>query len=126
MNYYLEAFRKYADFSGRARRSEYWFFTLFNSLITIVLALLGLNLVRLLGLNSNGALGLAYLYLLVAFLPTLAVSVRRLHDIGLSGWWYLIVLVPFGGLVLTVLAIIDSQSGTNRFGPNPKDLATAA
>jgi uncharacterized membrane protein YhaH (DUF805 family) len=126
MNYYLEVLRKYADFSGRARRSEYWFFTLFNVLITIVLALLGLNLVRLLGLNANGALGLAYLYLLVTLLPTLAVSVRRLHDIGLSGWWYLIVFVPFGGLVLTVLAIIDSQAGTNRFGPNPKDLATAA
>jgi uncharacterized membrane protein YhaH (DUF805 family) len=66
------------------------------------------------------------LYLLAAFLPTLAVSVRRLQDIGLSGWWYLIVLVPLGGLVLTVLAIIDSQDGTNRFGPNPKDLAAAA
>jgi uncharacterized membrane protein YhaH (DUF805 family) len=62
----------------------------------------------------------------VAFLPTLAVSVRRLHDIGLSGWWYLIVLVPFGALVLTVLAIIDSQAGANRFGPNPKDLTAAA
>jgi uncharacterized membrane protein YhaH (DUF805 family) len=126
VNYYIEVFRKYADFSGRARRSEYWFFTLFNVLITIVLALLGLNLVRLFGLNQNGAFGLAYLYLLVAFLPTLAVSVRRLHDIGLSGWWYLIVFVPFGGLVLTVLAVIDSQGGTNRFGPNPKDLAAAA
>jgi uncharacterized membrane protein YhaH (DUF805 family) len=126
MNYYIEVFRKYADFSGRARRSEYWFFTLFNTLITLVLALLGLNLVHLLGLNPHGAFGLAYLYLLVAFLPTLAVSVRRLHDIGLSGWWYLIVLVPFGALVLTVLAIIDSQAGANRFGPNPKDLTAAA
>jgi uncharacterized membrane protein YhaH (DUF805 family) len=126
MNYYLEAFRKYAEFSGRARRSEYWFFTLFNVLITLVLALLGANLVRLLGLNSNGSLGLAYLYLLVALLPTVAVSVRRLHDIGLSGWWYLLVFVPFGGLVLTVLAIVDSQAGENRFGPNPKDLPAAA
>lgn len=126
MNYYLEAFRKYAEFSGRARRSEYWFFTLFNVLITLVLALLGANLVRLLGLNANGSLGLAYLYLLVSLLPTVAVSVRRLHDIGLSGWWYLIVFVPLGGLVLTILAIVDSQAGANRFGPNPKDLPAAA
>ena len=108
-------FSKYVTFSGRARRSEYWYFVLAISIVSIVLTLID---------GGEGVLSL--LWSLGTLLPSLAVGVRRLHDIGRSGWWLLIILVPLiGFVVLIYFAIKDSEPGENRFGPNPKGAFSA-
>lgn len=126
MNYFLEALGKYAVFSGRARRSEYWFFVLFTCLIGIAFASLGLFIANVSGGPPTLAEYLVDLFSLVIFIPSLAVSVRRLHDIGMNGWWVLLNFVPLGGLVLLVLFCQDSQAGDNIYGPNPKAVAAPA
>lgn len=122
MNYYMDVLRKYFVFSGRARRKEYWMFFLFNILISI-----GLSIVdRVTGLYSveNGVGILSTIYSLAVLIPAIAVGVRRLHDTGRSGWWMLIALVPFiGSIVLIVFFVLDSDPGTNQYGPNPKLIA---
>jgi uncharacterized membrane protein YhaH (DUF805 family) len=116
MNWYLEVLKKYAVFSGRARRKEYWFFFLFNVIITIVLAVI--DIVTGIGLLTGT-------YLLAMFIPGIAVSVRRLHDTGRSGWYMLIAWVPlFGPIVLLVFLAQDSQPGQNQYGANPKEATT--
>ena len=119
MNGFMTAMRKYAVFSGRSTRSEYWYFVLFLVLIQI-----GLMIVDTLLGTFNSAAGIGLLsgiFSLATFIPCLAVSVRRLHDTDRSGWWLLLGLIPvIGGLVLLVFFVQDSQPGTNRFGPNPK------
>lgn len=104
---------KYVTFSGRARRSEYWWFTLFAIILYVVAAII------------DAAIGNSIVVILVALallLPSLAVTVRRLHDTGRSGWWILIALVPFvGGIILLVFECLDSQPGPNNYGPSPKD-----
>ena len=102
---------QYTGFSGRARRSEYWYFFLFSVLVSIVAGVVDTALNSVL-LGVVVGLGL--------LLPSLAVSVRRLHDTGRSGWWLLIGLIPFGGIVLLVFQCQDSEPGANRFGPSPK------
>ena len=113
---------KYADFSGRARRSEYWWFYLFTTLAIIVLEVL----FAVLGQASSVLAAIFGLLLLVGALgliaPGLAVGARRLHDTGKSGWWLLIGLVPFGGIVLLVFFVLDSAPGPNQYGPNPKGI----
>ena len=119
MSWYLEALKKYAVFSGRSRRTEYWYFLLFNIIVGIVLGLID----ALLGTRSSsaGAGLLSGIYSLAVIIPTLAVTVRRLHDIDRTGWWILIGLVPLiGGIVLLVFALLDSTPGSNQYGPNPK------
>lgn len=102
-------FSKYATFSGRASRSEYWWFWVFNVLVSACLALV--------------LPALSTVYSLVVLLPNLAVSVRRLHDVGKSGWMYLICLIPLVGAIwLLVLACTDSEPGANQYGENPKGL----
>lgn len=122
-------FRQYVGFSGRARRSEYWWFTLFAALVTLVPYTAGFAALAASASNDPegqpdpaaavpfllvGLIGLALL------LPSLAVSVRRLHDVGRSGWWYLLSFVPFGGIVVLVFAVMDSEPGATQYGPNPK------
>ena len=105
---------KYADFNGRARRSEYWYWVLAVLLAYIVVLIVSLVV---------HALGIVLLVVLVlgAIVPNLAVGCRRLHDIGQSGWLQLIGLVPFvGGIILLVLYCLDSKPGPNQYGPNPK------
>lgn len=115
MNWYAKCWKQYADFSGRARRTEYWMFALVNFLISLVLN------VALVG--SFLGLSLAYLYSLAIFIPSLAVCVRRLHDIGRSGWWYFIGLIPvIGWILLIVWFCTDSQPGANKWGENPKGI----
>jgi uncharacterized membrane protein YhaH (DUF805 family) len=119
MSWYWLAMRKYCDFTGRARRKEYWYFTLYYSLGLVLFVVLDV----LFGtFNSQISLGwLTVLYLLASLLPMLGVSVRRLHDIGRSGWWVLLNFLPgFGSAVLSVIALFNSQPGSNAFGPNPK------
>ena len=110
-------FSKYVDFSGRARRSEFWFFMLFNVAVQIVASLIDGII-----LGGMGILGLvASLGLLV---PALAVSVRRLHDSGRSGWWILIGLIPLVGIILLIVWYVNKgEDGPNRFGANPRMLA---
>ena len=117
MNYYTAVLQKYTDFSGRARRKEYWMFALINAIISLVLY--GIDSAIGTGSGTFGVLG--GLYSLAVLLPSLAVGVRRLHDIGKSGWWLLIALVPLiGGLYLLFLAVQDSNRGDNAYGPDPK------
>ena len=112
MDWYLGVLKKYTDFSGRARRKEYWFFFLFNLLIALALTLVG----RAIDTNI-----LYVIYSLGVLLPSLAVAVRRLHDTGRSGWWLLIVLIPIlGALALLVFMVLDSEAGQNAYGPSPK------
>lgn len=119
MNWYLEALKKYAVFSGRSRRKEYWYFVLFNLIIGFALGFVD-------GLAGwfDPEIGIGLLggiYNLAILIPSIAVAVRRLHDIGKSGWWLLLIFIPVvGALVLIVFACFDSEPETNRFGPNPK------
>ena len=118
MNWYVEVLKKYAVFSGRARRKEYWYFLLFNIIIGFVLGLIE-GTTGLARKNPQSILGL--IYSLAVLLPGLAVSVRRLHDTGRSGWLVLIALVPFvGGIILLVFMAQDGTPGENQYGPNPK------
>src|SRR4030095_2115985 len=138
MNYYLKVLKNYAVFSGRARRSEYWYFVLFNLIFSMVA--LGLDNIlgttidfgHFYGLTVEASPGpihpkipFGYFYLvygLATLLPTLSVSVRRLHDVGKSGWFLLIGLIPLvGGIWLLVLYCTDSNPGPNEYGENPKE-----
>jgi len=123
MNWYLKVLKNYVNFSGRARRKEFWFFFLFNTLIFFILGFVELFLFGSGDFNPSSppALIITNIYSLGVLIPTLAVSVRRLHDTGKSGWWLLISLVPVAGfLVLLVFYFIEGDSGTNKYGPDPK------
>jgi len=123
MNWYLKVLKQYAVFNGRARRSEYWFFVLFNIIIGIVLTVID-GAIGTLSTEADMGL-LSGLYALAVLIPTVAVSVRRLHDTNRSGWWFLISLIPLiGAIVSFVFMVLDSAPGENRYSPNPKD-ATA-
>ena len=118
MRWYIEALKKYAVFAGRARRKEYWIFLLFNIIISFVLFFLE----RLAG----GPGLLSGLYDLFILIPSIAVTVRRLHDTNRTRWWFLIVLVPLiGAIVLLVFMLQDSQPDANQYGPNPKGAVAA-
>jgi uncharacterized membrane protein YhaH (DUF805 family) len=121
MNWYLKVLKQYADFNGRARRKEYWMFVLFNVIFLAVAVLLD----NILGTAIKGVgYGLFYiLYALAIIIPSLAVAVRRLHDVGKSGWMILIGLIPLiGAIWLLVLYVTDSVPGENEYGPNPKEV----
>lgn len=113
MNWYLKVLTQYTDFKGRARRKEYWMFVLFNIIASILLGIID----ELLGLtygnfDENGIL--STVYSLAVIVPSLAVGARRMHDIGKSGWYYLIPIYSF------ILACTDSEHGPNKWGDNPK------
>ena len=120
MNWYLKVLKQYTDFSGRARRKEYWMFILFNMIFAFCAAIID----NILGLKFNQDTPYGFLYLvygLFTFLPGLAVLVRRLHDVGKSGWWYFIAFIPIlGAIWLLVLLATDSNPGSNEYGANPK------
>ena len=121
MQWYLAVLRNYAGFSGRARRTEYWMFGLVNFAITLIFYVLAFVA------HSGIFIVLVFLYGLAVLLPSLAVLVRRLHDIGMSGLWILIGLVPFvGGIVLLVFALLPGNQGLNRYGDDPKGAPMAA
>ncbi len=118
MNYYSICLSKFADFSGRARRREYWTFALVNCLIALLLLILGLAF----GEDSPASNIMVTIFYLIMLVPNLSVSVRRLHDIGKSGWYMFLGLIPLiGGLILLVWALMDSEPGENQYGKNPKD-----
>ncbi|GAB3089579.1 DUF805 domain-containing protein [Lysobacter terrae] len=111
-NFYLNVIKNhYFDFVGRARRQEYWMFTLFNVIACIALSLI-FGLIKM--------PWLAGLYSFAILLPGIGVTARRLHDIGKSGWFMLVALIPVVGLYLIYLLAQDSEMHTNAYGPNPK------
>ena len=124
MEWYLKVMRdNYANFSGRARRKEYWMFALVQTIVMIGLMILD----SVLGLDfelQGISLGYGYLYLIgiiVHFIPSLAVLVRRLHDVGKSGWFYFIFLIPIIGIIwLLILYCTEGQKEDNKWGPDPK------
>lgn len=112
MNWYVDVLKNYVGFSGRARRQEFWMFTLFNAIALIVLVIVG-ALIDTQILYS--------IYVLAIFLPSLAVTFRRLHDTGRSGWWVLLGIIPLVGfIVLLVFTATEGQAGANEYGPDPK------
>jgi uncharacterized membrane protein YhaH (DUF805 family) len=128
MDWYLMAWRRYAEFDGRSRRTEYWMFTLFNVLAVLALALaggIGFAAARQFGVLFFVLFGV---YVLAAIVPSLAIAVRRFHDTGKSGWLLLLLMVlgciPFLGLIANVIQIVflctDSELGPNQYGYNPK------
>jgi uncharacterized membrane protein YhaH (DUF805 family) len=128
MDWYIATLRKCLDFEGRARRKEYWMFSLINGVIVFVLA--GSLIMGIYLRSSHGKSDVPWNFTVFAFLTlffsvfflSLAVTVRRLHDVGLSGWWYFISLVPsFGGICLLIFTLLDSTPRPNAYGPNPKD-----
>lgn len=122
-------FSKYADFSGRATRSEYWYFYLFNFLVVMVyyIALFAMLVSGSRDSSAAGYLSVMFIiYALVMTIPSLAVTVRRLHDTGHSGWWIFLNLIPvIGSIVLFIWFITDSDPDTNEYGDNPKQEYTA-
>lgn len=157
MQWMLMPFRRYFEFSGRSRRREFWLFMLLNIVVAIILAgpvyyqMMQDIMVAASTADSDVAfepdlgaglmgspvaltmLGLYGLYALFAFIPSIAVTVRRLHDRNMSGWWYLgfilLSLIPFVGfiawIVFLVIMCLDGTPGTNRFGPDPKGRGSA-
>ncbi|MEL0632733.1 DUF805 domain-containing protein [Pseudoalteromonas carrageenovora] len=116
MEYFMEAMRRYTDFSGRTRRKNFWMFILFYAIFYVICAVI------------DGVIGTApivtTLFSLAMLIPSISIAARRLHDTGRSGWWQLIALIPLiGGIVLLVFYVLDSHQGENDYGPNPKELA---
>ena len=110
MNWYLKVLKQYADFNGRARRKEYWMFILVNMVVSFLLGMID----GVIGLAESG-FGIGAIYSLGVLIPSIAVGVRRMHDVGKSGWF---LLIPFYNLYL---ACIDGDQGTNEYGSNPKN-----
>ncbi|CAM3621503.1 DUF805 domain-containing protein [Parendozoicomonas haliclonae] len=117
MEWYLKVFQQYAVFSGRARRKEYWMFTLFHMLAFIALAVVE-GIIGLPGILSG-------LYVLASFIPTLAVTIRRLHDTERSGWWILVSLIPLVGTLVLLFFMVQDSKEKNNWGENPKLSAAA-
>ncbi|MEH6757377.1 MAG: DUF805 domain-containing protein [Parasphingorhabdus sp.] len=120
--------KRYADFSGRSRRKEYWMFVLFNIIVMFGLAIIGGVLggftpdeAGAASLGGGLMFGLLGIYSLAILVPALAVQVRRFHDQDKSGWFVLLSFVPYiGGLIVLVFMCLDGNKGENRFGPDPK------
>lgn len=110
MNWYLKVLKQYVDFKGRARRTEYWMFFLINLIISMILQGVGLYL------NSSELMIVGTIYSYAVMLPNIAVSIRRMHDVGKSGWY---ILIPIYNIVLFAT---DSVHGSNKWGDNPKGL----
>ena len=125
MEWMLMPLKRYADFSGRSRRKEYWMFVLGVFIAAIVLSIVE----GVLGLSGmvGGVYGpLTTILLLGVIIPSIAVQVRRFHDQDKSGWFVLLALIPFiGGLAVLVFMFLEGTRGPNRFGPDPKDPAAA-
>jgi uncharacterized membrane protein YhaH (DUF805 family) len=122
MHYYLDVLKKYCVFSGRASRSEFWFFVLFNVVISLIF-----NALVFACSDSSGMTmlftSLSYIYSLAVLLPGIGVSVRRLHDIGKGGGWFCISFIPIIGWIWAiVLYATPTEPGENRFGANPNSV----
>ena len=132
MEWMLMPYRRYADFSGRSRRQEFWMFQLLVFLVVVVLQIVGGVGIAVGGDSGGGVLGGMFMLLFAVFalgslIPSLAVTVRRLHDTDKSGWMILLGLIPLvGSIILLVFYCTEGTRGPNRFGPDPKDVSGAA
>jgi uncharacterized membrane protein YhaH (DUF805 family) len=117
--YYINAFKNnYVNFSGRARRKEFWGFTLFNTLMYFVLIFVGVLITD----GDDASFAIFGIYFLGSALPMLAVACRRLHDIGKSGTMYFVRFIPIAGPIwLLVMYVTEGESGPNRYGDDPKN-----
>lgn len=114
IDYYILAFQKYGQFSGRATRNEYWWFYLVNLAVTLLLAIIE-------SVFSIPFTLLSTIYFFASIVPSLSIQVRRLHDVDKSGWYMLLnFVIIIGWIWLLVLNILDSTPGSNKYGPNPK------
>ena len=121
MNWYLKVLKQYADFNGRARRKEYWMFVIFNMIFAFVLGFIDGIIGTYDAQTGYGVLG--GLYTLAVLIPSLAVGVRRLHDVGKSGWMLLIAFIPLVGAIwLLVLFVTDGNPNENKYGVNQKEI----
>lgn len=111
IDWMLIGWRKFADFSGRARRKEFWMFVLGSVIISVILSIIGAII------HTSF---LSYIYSLVALVPSIAAGVRRLHDTNRSGWFILLGLIPLVGLVLIYFYVLEGDRANNQFGPDPK------
>ncbi len=111
MDYLTDALKKYADFTGRATRKQYWMFVLFYAIIYAVLAVIDVLL---------GTLFLAVVYSLVFLIPNISIAARRLHDTGRTGWWQLIGIVPVIGLIVLIFFLVQESQDDNEYGPRPE------
>lgn len=120
MKCYLGALKKYAVFGGRSTRKEFWCFVLLNLVAYYLLWIVDVS-IDFPASKEKGYVGmLGSTFTLAIIIPTVAVSVRRLHDTNRSGWWFLLGLIPFISIVFLVFMLQDSQSSENQYGPNPK------
>ena len=118
MTWYLKCMKNYATFSGRATRKEYWIFLLTYMLLMVGVAFAEYNII---GVQQGDEMPITVIFVVAHILPLMAAGVRRLHDTGKSGWWYLIVFVPFiGGFIFVILMIQESQKGYNIYGGDPR------
>jgi len=117
MNWYLGVLKKYATFTGRAQRAEYWYFVLFSTIVSIVLTILDVMFGTLI---PSGTGLLSGVYSLAILIPSIAVGARRLHDIGKSGWWQLIAIIPIIGWILIIVWLATDSKEDNQYGENPK------
>lgn len=116
MSWFMQALKNYAAFEGRARRKEFWFFVLFSMIAMIVAGAIDAFVI-------TPIIGLPVLMIIVSLgliVPSISVSIRRLHDTSRSGWWYLLSFIPVAGLVLLVFFFLDTKPETNAYGPSPK------
>jgi uncharacterized membrane protein YhaH (DUF805 family) len=125
MRWMFMPFRRYAEFSGRSRRKEYWMFALLNMIVWAIICVLGLWGADSRLFSDTEELMMYFLatggvYLLITLIPSLAVAIRRLHDTDKSGWMLLLGLIPLvGGLILLIFYVTEGTRGPNRFGPDP-------
>lgn len=119
MYWYLKVLKNYVGFSGRARRKEFWMFTLVNVIVAFVLGMVDAVLGTFDPETGIGLLGAVYV--LAVLLPSIAVTTRRLHDTNRSGWWQLLYFIPLiGVLVVLIFTLLEGTPGDNRFGADPK------
>lgn len=111
MEYFTNALKRYAEFSGRARRKEYWMFILFYLIFYIVLSVID---------DFLGTIWLSTIYSLALLVPSISIATRRLHDTGRSGWWQLIALIPLIGVIILIVFLAQDSHDENDYGPNPK------
>ncbi|VAW77199.1 Integral membrane protein [hydrothermal vent metagenome] len=111
MEHFIDALKKYADFSGRATRKQYWMFVLFYIIFYLILGTIDAALQTFL---------LSPVFSLALFIPSISVAARRLHDTGRTGWWQLIYLIPLIGLIVMIVFLVQDSHGDNEYGPNQK------
>jgi uncharacterized membrane protein YhaH (DUF805 family) len=111
MEHFIDAFKNFANFSGRVRRRQYWMFSLFVVIFSIAIAIVEAFL---------GTFFIGGLFSLAVLVPSISIAARRLHDTGRSGWWQLILLVPLVGIIVLIVFLVQDSKADNEYGPNPK------